>query len=400
MGRGLRTFRVLAAALAALTLVGCTTSRTPDASGARLTSPSPNPVDSKAADLRTRMDLLLGEHVMVIAKESSAARRADEFTGYLHLLTTNGSDLTELVRSALGETGAARFDKIWTAQNDYLVNYTIGVVTHNKSKSDGATSNLVSGFVPQFSQFAADTAQIPLGPITQLVMQHMLQTKAVIDDQVGQSYPRMYADLHTAYGQVARIGDALAPRIAHRFPDKFPGSASSKAVDLRVSVNGLLQEHAYLSTMTTSATVGRRSAEQGAAAGALADNTNSLASLLNGLFGTSAAVQFDQIWTAKNAATIGYASASTGTARQRALGQLNDVFIPRFSGFVQAWTGLTAFSPAVESQVQGTITVIDDQRSNSLTGVAADDRSAEASMELVADLVAAGAVAKLRARFT
>jgi hypothetical protein len=399
MGRGLRTFRVLAAALAALTLLGCTTSRAPVASGARLTSPSPNPADSKAADLRTRMDLLLGEHVIVIAKESSAAQRADEFTGYLHLLTSNGSDLTGLVRSALGETSSARFDKIWTAQNDYLVNYTIGLVTHNKSKSDGAMSNLISGYVPQFSQFVADTAEIPQGPIAQLVMQHALQTKAVIDDQVASNYSRMYADLHIAYGQAVRIGDELAPKIAQKFPDKFPGIASSKAVDLRLSVNGLLQEHAYLSTMMTSAAVGKRSAEQRAAAGAIAGNTNAIATLVSDLFGSSAALQFDQIWVAKNAATVSYASASTGAARQKALSQLNDVFVARFSGFVQAWTGLTAFRPAVESQVQGTITVIDDQRSKSLARVAADDRSAESSMELEADLIAAGAVAKLRSRF-
>ena len=395
----MRTFRVLAATLAALTLFACSTSRGPVASGTRLTSPSPNPADSKAADLRTRLDLLLGEHVMVIAKESSAAHRADEFAGYLHLLTTNGSDLTDLMRSALGGTAAARFDTIWSAQNDYLVHYTIGLVAHDKSKSDAATASLVNGFVPQFSQFAADTAQIPLGPIAQLVMQHALQTKAVIDDQVAQRYPRMYADLHIAYGQAALIGDALAPRIAKEFPDKFPGNASSKAVDLRVSVNTLLQEHAYLSTMATSAAVRGRSAEQVAAVGGLTDNTNTFATLLKDLFGSSAAIQFDQIWPAKNAAVIAYATASAGAARQRALSQLTGVFVPRFSGFVQSWTGLAAFTPAVDSQVQGTIAVIDDQRSKSLAGVAADDRSAEASMELEADLIAAGAIAKLPKRF-
>ena len=192
----MRSFRVLAAALATLTLFACTFSRGPVASGTRLTSPSPNPADSKAADLRTRLDLLLGEHVMVIAKESSAARRADELAGYLHLLTSNGSDLTEVVRSALGVAAAARFDVIWSAQNDYLVNYTIGLVTHNKGKSDAAAASLVTGFVPQFSGFAADVAQIPQGPIAQLVMQHALQTRAVIDDQVAQTYPRLYTDLH------------------------------------------------------------------------------------------------------------------------------------------------------------------------------------------------------------
>jgi hypothetical protein len=397
----LRTFRAIAPLLAAVALLGCSTAAGPTASGPRLTSPSPNPVDSKAADLRTRMDLLFGEHVMVIAKESSAARRGgEEYTTYLRLLISNGNDLTEVVRSALGGTAATRFDAIWKAQNSAFVNYAIGRVIHNQGKADAAMSSLISAFVPQFSQFAADTTQVPPDPIAQLLTQHVLQTKAMIDDQVAQNYPKMYADLRTVYAQSSLIGDALAPKIAQKFPDKFPGNASSKAVDLRVSLNNLLQEHAYLATMTTSATVGRRGSEQVAAAGALADNTSALATLLSDLFGALAATQFNQIWSAKAAAVIGYASASTATAKQKTMGQLTDVFVPQFSVFVQAKTGLTAFQPAVESQVQATITVIDDQRSKSMARLGADDRSADASMELVADLIAAGAVAKLRVRFT
>jgi hypothetical protein len=394
----LTILRVLAAALATLTLAGCTISGGSKASGARLTTPIPNPADSKAADFRTRMDLLLGEHVIVIAKQSSAARRADEFTSYLHLLTSNGNDLTDLVRSALGDAAANEFDKMWSAQNDNLVNYTIGQVTHNKSKSDGAMSKLVGGFVPQFSHFVSTAAQVPLEPIAQLTTQHALQTKAMIDDQVAQSYPRMYADLRLVYAQASRLGDAFAPEIAQRFPDKFPGNASSPAVDLRVSMNTLLQEHAYLATMATSAVVGGRAAEQTAAAGALAENTNAFGVLLSDLFGASAGIQFDQIWAAKNASTLGYASASTAGAKQSASSQLNDVFVPRFSGFIQTLTGVS-LRPAVESQIQATITVVDDQLSNALTRLGEDDRSCEASMELVADLVAAGTVARLPRRF-
>jgi hypothetical protein len=389
---------VLATVVAALTLLSCTISRGPAASGARLTSPSTNPTDSKAADFRTRLDLLLGEHVMVIAKESSAARRGDEFTSYLRLLTANGNDLTELVRAALGTTAATSFERTWSAQNDHLVNYTIGLVTHNKPKADAATSSLIRQFVPEFTQFLATAAGIPADQIEQLVTQHALQTKAMVDDQVAQNYPRMYADLRLAYAQASRIGDQVAPRIAQKYPDKFPGITSSRAVDLRVSVNNLLQEHTYLATMATSAAIGHRGAEQVAAAKVLADNTESLGALFTDLFGTSAGTQFDQIWAAKNTAMAGYASASTAAARRSALSQLSDVFVPRFSGFVQTWTKVSV-RPAVESQIEATITVIDDQKSKSPAKVGADDRSAEASMELVADIIAAGAVATLRQRF-
>src|SRR4029077_9961387 len=139
--------------------------------------------------------------VIAIAKESSAAGRADEYSSYLHLLTSNGTELTELVRSAFGDNAASSFDKIWTAQNDSFVTYAIGLVTHNKSKSDGAISSLARRFVPQLSQFLATSTEIPLDSITQLATQHVLETKALIDDQFAQNYTRAYADLRVVYAQ-------------------------------------------------------------------------------------------------------------------------------------------------------------------------------------------------------
>ncbi len=97
-------------------------------------------MDSKAADLRVRLDLLLGEHVIVIAKDSLAAtaNRADEYAGYATLLTINGNDLSSVMNSAFGASAAARFDQIWAMQTNYFVDYTVGIASHNADKSSGA----------------------------------------------------------------------------------------------------------------------------------------------------------------------------------------------------------------------------------------------------------------------
>ena len=352
-------------------------------------------------DFRTRLDLLLGEHVIIIAKQSSAPARVAEYTSYLRLLTANGGDLTELVRSAIGDSAAARFELIWNAQNDFLVSYTIGLVTHNKAKGERAMAGMKGTFVPQFSQFLNDVTQVPLDLLTPLVTQHMLEMKAMLDDQVAKNYPRLYADLRTAYAHAAQVGDVLAPRIAGRFPDRFPGDASSPAADLRASLNIRWQEHAYLATMRTNAVIGGRSAEKAAAAGALTETASALDALFTDLFGAPVAVRFDKIWATGNAATVAYASASAGAARQRARGELNDALVTQLSSWVQDSTDLASSvsQPALEAQVEALITAIDDQRSKSLAKVAADDRSSEASTEVVADLVASAVVAKLKARF-
>ncbi|HEV2033034.1 MAG TPA: hypothetical protein VGU71_02360 [Candidatus Dormibacteraeota bacterium] len=401
----MKTFRVLAiAALAALMQFSCSTSPGPQASAPRLSSSSPvvvNPADSKAADLRTRLDLLLGEHVMVIAKESAAAAsHNDEYTGYLSLLTS-ATDLTDLMRSAFGDTAAGQFQQLWSVQDGYLVDYTIGLVTHNQNKSNGAISGLINGFVPQFSQFVATTTQLPLDPTTQLMTEQVLETQKLIDDQIAQHYPQMYTDLRTAYAQASRIGDALAPKIARKFPDKFPGDPSNKASDLRVSLNDLLEEHAYLATMASDAAIGGRAAEQSAAAKALSDNADAIGTLFSGLFSASAGTQFDQLWAAKDAAMAGYAVASDAAAKQSALSMLTDTFVSQFSGFVHDATGARSItlSPAIQSQIAATLKAIDDQKAKTFAPLAADDRTAAAGMQSIADLITAATAAKLPAKF-
>ena len=405
MGGGLKPVRVLAVAgLAALTQFSCSTSPGPQASASRLSSSSPavvNPADSKAADLRTRLDLLLGEHVIVVAKESAAAAdHNDEYTEYLGLLT-NATDLVDLMRSAFGDTAAGQFQQLWAVQNGYQVDYTIGLVTHNPSKSNGAMSGLINGFVPQFSQFVATTTQLPLDPTTQLMTEQVLETQRMIDDQIAQNYSKMYTDLRSAYAQASRIGDALAPKIVRKFPDKFPGDPSNKASDLRVSLSDLLQEHAYLATMGTDAAVGGRAAERSAAAKALSDNADALGTLFSGVFGASAGTQFDQLWAAKNSAIATYAAAADQGAAKGALSNLNDTFVSQFGGFVHDSTGLpsAASSPAMRTQVQATISVIDDQKTKAFVQLAADDRTAAVAMQAIADLITAATAAKYPTRF-
>jgi hypothetical protein len=388
-----------------LLAVGCTASGGPQASAARRSSPTPkvaNPADSKAVDLRTALDLLLGEHVIIVAKVSAAATGPEPaFASYASLLGTNGNALGDLMHSAFGDSAGSQFDQMWTSQNSYLVDYAIGVVTHNQSKSNGAMSGLLNGFEPQFSRWITSQTQLPADSTTRLIHEQVLETKAMIDDQFAPNFPKMYAVLHAAYAQASQLGDALSPKIALMFPDKFPGETSSPAADLRVSINSLLQEHTYLATMATSATVANRSAEQAAAARALADNTRSLGALFGGLIGAPTGTQLVQILSARDRATIAYASASGGTATQSARNQMSVTFVSQLSGFLKQSTGVesaTSRAP-IEAQVQATVTVIDDQRSRSLTRIGADDRSAAGAMQNVADLIAGAIVSTLIARF-
>ncbi len=400
----MRSPRVLAVlAAAALVPTACATSSSPPATSPL---PSPSPVlaiasDSRAADLRIRLDLLLGEHAFLIAKEAGAAAgpRTDEYTSYLGLLTSNGSNLTDLVSSAFGDTAAAQFDQLWSAHNGFFVDYTVGLVAHNQNKAAGAITSLPKTFVPQLSQFIATQSQLPLDPTTLLVNEQVLETKAVIDDAAAQDATKLYADLRTAYTQSSRLGDAIANQIAVRFPDRFPGNTSIKGFTLRLGLNQALMEHAYLATMATDAAVGGRAAERAAAVKALADNADRLGTLVSQFFGAPTATQLDGIMAAKNAALIAYAVATDTAGKQAAQSALLQTFVDQFAGLVDSVTGTpdSTLSAATLTQVQATVTVIDDQQTKAFAQMGPDDRAAALAMQSVADHITDAAVTKMPA---
>jgi hypothetical protein len=351
-------------ALAIFALAGCAplgsgSAPSPGPSGSPL--PTARPADTKAADLRTQLDLLLGEHSMFVAKQAVAAtNHTDEYSAYLTLLASNATVLDGVVRSAFGNTAAAQFGQAWDIQDGYLVDYTIGVVTHNDTKSNGAMSGLVNGFTPQFAQTIASLTQLPIDSITQLETEQVADFKSMIDDELAQSYAKLYADVRTAYAHSSRLGDLLAVRMAQQFPDKFPGDPSISAVDARVALNDLLQEHSYLTTMVSDAGIAGRGAE---AAAALGPDVRS---------------GFPGIWGIRDADLFAYANSSDTGARQRLTGS----FVTQFSTITHV--------PAatIRNQMVATLKAIDDQRAKSYKRVAGDDRAAASAMQAIADQIA------------
>ena len=171
----------------------------------------------------------------------------------------------------------------------------------------------------------------------------------------------------------------LAAQIVKLFPDKFPGDPSIAAVTLRVSLNHLMQEHAYLGSMATSAVIAGRDPEKAATSAALDANAASLHAAFKDEFGSSAGDQLGRLWAARNTALLDYA-AGVGAAAKQALSQL---FIAPFS----AAAGVP--QTLVDDQASAALAVVDDQRAKAFTTLAADDRAAAAAIETIADAMAA-----------
>jgi hypothetical protein len=180
-------------------------------------------VNSPASTLRTDLNYLLGEHLILAAKATGAALggRSDQFAAYGDLLNTNGTDLGAAIGSLYGSDAEDEFNRIWSAHNGFFVDYTTGVATDDQAKQDEAVNNLTTVYVPQFSQFLAGATGLPEDAVTQLVGDHVLTTKAIVDAQAaGDAAGAATAD-RTAAMHMRMIGDPLAAAIVASLPDKF-----------------------------------------------------------------------------------------------------------------------------------------------------------------------------------
>jgi hypothetical protein len=363
--------------------------------------------DSKAADLRTKLNNLLGEHLILASKATGAALggRTAEFSAYGTLLNTNGTDIGAMIGAAYGSDAETKFNGIWSAHNGFFVDYTKAVAGKDKAKMDAAVGNLVNTYIPQFSAFIAGATGIPEATVADLTKTHVLTTKAIVDDQAAGNWTAVYADVRKAYAHMEMIGDPVSEAIAAKLPDKFPGNAKNSGVTLRVKLNQLLEEHLYLASMATDAALGGRNPEFSAAGGALNSNGTDLGAAIGSLYGADAETKFNGIWSAHNGFFVDYTTGvatKDKTKMDAAVNNLVNTYIPQFSAFIAGATGLpqAAVADLTKTHVLSTKDVVDAQGASDTAGAATKDRVAAQHMEEIADPLAKAIVAKLPDKFT
>jgi hypothetical protein len=354
--------RLGAALLIAAALGACNLENAPPS------SPSPtSPAHTQAADLRTHVDLLVSEQVMIIAKETAAAvNHSDEYAAYTALLAVNSADLGSVIAHAFGNTSGAQFAQAWNAQNGYLVDYAIGVVTHNDDKAKAAMDSLTATFTPEFSQLLTTMSKLPTDPTVQLISAQVTQDKAFIDDVFAGHFTAYFSDLDRAYVHASLLGDLLAEQIVIDFPDKFPGDSLNPSIDARVTLNMDLQQHSYLATIATDATLNHRDAETSAALAELSHETDLLTAVVED-------ARFALTWRLETVSVLDYA---LGSANARSM--LSQTIPTQLAAVTKAKRSLLVHHE------DAIINVVDDQRAKAPT-LANDDRAAATSMQPIAD---------------
>jgi hypothetical protein len=179
--------------------------------------------DSPAADLRSALDQLLGEHVQLAVDATNAALngRTDEFNAAAAALDANSVDISQAIASVYGEDAGEAFLGLWRSHITMVVDYTVATAPKDMAKQDQAINDLVQ-YSQDFGAFLQSAnPDLPQDAIAGLVKHHAVTLKDVIDAQAAGDNGKAYMALRTAYSHMAEIAKALATAISKQFPDKF-----------------------------------------------------------------------------------------------------------------------------------------------------------------------------------
>lgn len=405
---------VLAACSKSTTTLGSSPTPTPAASASGAASGAAPVVDSPAANLRVSVNLLLGEHISLAIKAVDAALngRTQDFSAYNTQLNTNGTDIGALIGQVYGSQAQTTFNGIWSAHDADFVEYTQAVAANDTAKKSDAVNLLTTQYIPQFSSFIAGATGLPTATVTSLITDHIMTTKAVVDDLGAKSYTQAATDLRKAYAHMQMIADPLSEAIAGQHAGTFPGDAKNAGVSFRVALDNLLQEHVYLATAATQDALIGNSAEFMALGTALNANGTDLGSAIGTVYGSAAQSGFNGIWSAHNADFVEYTQglAAGDSAKQSdAVNLLTTQYIPQFASFLSTPTGIptATLTSLLSDHIMTTKAVVDAQGADAKTStattaaaIATADRMAGKHMEMIGDPLAKAIVNSQPAKFT
>ncbi|HEY7040913.1 MAG TPA: copper amine oxidase N-terminal domain-containing protein [Methylomirabilota bacterium] len=179
--------------------------------------------DTKAAGLRTMLNLALREHVYLASAATNAALggRDAEFKAAASALDANSVAIAKAIGSVYGAEAEQAFLPLWRKHIGMVVDYTVGAATGDRAKQDKAVSDLI-GYTQDFGAFLQSAnPNLPKAVVADLVKHHVVTLKDVIDAQAAKDPRRAFTAERTGAGHMQMIADPLAEAIVKQFPDSF-----------------------------------------------------------------------------------------------------------------------------------------------------------------------------------
>ena len=374
--------------------------------------------DTGAAELRSGLTSLLGEHVYLAALATGSALRGDiaGFNAWATALNgptnSNSADVVAAVRSAYGNEVGNAFDGLWRSKDhiDGFVRYTQAVAKNDTAGADQAVTDLKS-YAKTFGETMNQVNdRLPADAVEAGITMHATTLIDVINAQKAGNQQAVYTSLREAYHHMDELAKTLAAATAAEFPAKFKGDPSSKASELRAGMTSLLQEHVLLAASATGAVLGGRMPQFEAAAAALNGDTNSnsadVVDAVRSVYGDEVGSAFNGLWRSEGhiPAFVAYTQAVAKNDAAGADKAVNDL-LGYAATFGQTMNQVNENLPArdVEEAIKMHATtlkaVVDAQKAKDATQTATALREAAHHMGDTAKVLAQATVVKFPDKF-
>jgi hypothetical protein len=179
---------------------------------------------SAASTLQATLNSALMQHVAYAGSATNAALggRADEFDAAAALLDANSQAISTAVGSVYGDGAGEAFLPLWRKHIGFFVDYTTAVGAGDQAAADEAAAALTAYADELAVFFNSANPDLPKETVSELISEHILTLKAVVDAQASGDQRAAYVALGEAMGHMHMIADPLAAAIAQQFPDQFP----------------------------------------------------------------------------------------------------------------------------------------------------------------------------------
>ncbi|OMF28812.1 copper amine oxidase N-terminal domain-containing protein [Paenibacillus sp. FSL H8-0259] len=334
-------------------------------------------VNTPAAELRAGLDYLLSEHfTLAVTAMTKAYDGTPDAAAAYKALDQNALDMQPAIASLYGDAGAAEFERIFRAHNQY----TEDLVKATKNKDTAAiqtAEDKVSGFVDEFGNFlgTATEGKLPAAAAKQVIRSHEDHVQEVFEDYAAGDYQGAYEAYRKGYAEMFSISKALSSAIVTQMPAKFESTkADTKAADLRSALNQLAGEHFALSVLQMQEQYEGRAASD-ALIRAEAMNTADFKAAIASIYGAEGAAAFEQIWVTNHVnAQADFVSAvkNKDAAAKAAVEARIAGFATEFAAFLDSATA----GNLPKAAGQAALTTHENQVQQVLTQYAAGDYTA------------------------
>ena len=210
-------------ALAAIGVLAAGCTRSMGASAMSGPAPMESTSATPAATLRTTLNALLGEHVILAAAATGAALdgRDADFKAAESALDANSADIARAIGSVYGADAEQAFLPLWRRHIGFFVEYTLGVAAADRAKQDRAVSELMAYTQDLGAFLQSASPRLPKQVVADLVKHHVVILKTVVDAQAAKDPAKAFGGIRTAAAHMQMIADPLAETIVKQFPDRF-----------------------------------------------------------------------------------------------------------------------------------------------------------------------------------